>query len=380
MCLGCAIRAKADLPYAGWAVGNVWDGYGTILRSSDSGNTWTRQGFGQIGNAGLAGISAVGPYTAWAVGEAVGGYGAIYHTTDGGTTWIRKGSENATDADYIPNVDLNKVHAVGNDVWIVGNEYNQTNSATTSVILHSPDAGATWTQHAPPGYGDHALQGVYTLDGSTVWATGGSRALPVAEHYGVVHKTTDGGENWTTHQVYVEAHDGGLSFLGISAADAGTAWAVGGLGYVLMKTTDGGANWTRQGQESGVGGLGDLNEVYAVSTLTVWVAADTGIYRTVDGGENWEDTGIPGPLAFMGISAVSDQQAWGAYVGQQNTGFICYTADGGESWTVTDQVGGEALPGLWNISFATEAIPEPSTLAMLSVAAALLLCRKRRGA
>jgi hypothetical protein len=30
--------------YAGWTVGDIWDGYGTILRSTDSGKTWSRQG------------------------------------------------------------------------------------------------------------------------------------------------------------------------------------------------------------------------------------------------------------------------------------------------------------------------------------------------
>jgi len=64
-----------------------------------------------------------------------------------------------------------------------------------------------------------------------------------------------------------------------------------------------------------VGGPGDLNEVYAVNTSTVWVAADTLIYWTTNGGESWEnsiDHGLPsGALAVMGISAVSAQEAWG---------------------------------------------------------------------
>ena len=34
--------------YAGWAAGDLWDGYGTILRSTDSRNRWARQGAGQI--------------------------------------------------------------------------------------------------------------------------------------------------------------------------------------------------------------------------------------------------------------------------------------------------------------------------------------------
>ena len=56
--------------YAGWAVGNAWnDGYGTILRSSDSGNTWSRQGVGQIADVSLGSVVAVNPTTAWVVGD-----------------------------------------------------------------------------------------------------------------------------------------------------------------------------------------------------------------------------------------------------------------------------------------------------------------------
>jgi len=40
--LACALSSEgAD--YDGWTVGNVWDGYGTILRSTDSGVSWMRQ-------------------------------------------------------------------------------------------------------------------------------------------------------------------------------------------------------------------------------------------------------------------------------------------------------------------------------------------------
>jgi photosystem II stability/assembly factor-like uncharacterized protein len=81
--------------YAGW--GDSWDDgsgtkYGTILRSTDSGETWTRQGLGQIADVDMEGVFAVDPYTAWVVGGSDDGYATIYHTTDGGITWQRKGS------------------------------------------------------------------------------------------------------------------------------------------------------------------------------------------------------------------------------------------------------------------------------------------------
>lgn len=174
------------MPDGRWAIpgGDPGEEYGTILRSTDSGETWTRQGAGQIANVNLRGVFAVDPYTAWAVGWPDSGYATIYHTTDGGTTWERKGSSDPASPDYVPNGGLAKVHAAGDDVWAVGNP---------GVILHTSDGGATWTNHIPAGYENTPLQGVYTLDGKTVWATGADEE----DNHAVILKTTDAGLNWT---------------------------------------------------------------------------------------------------------------------------------------------------------------------------------------
>lgn len=237
---------SAVAQYGGWTVGAPWHGYGMILRLTDSGNTWVRQGNGQIADVFLSGVSAVDPYTAWVVGDSADGYATIYHTTDGGSTWERKGS-----AGEVPDLDMAKVHAYGDKIWAVGKNWE----TGTSAILHSSDGGATWTTHVPTGYESYPLDGVYTLDGNTVWATGGTRGAPVSDPYAIVHKTTDAGQHWTTCQVGFDEPPLDF-FLGISAGDANTALAVGGK-CTVAKTTDGGATWTRD--EHGFGGVGDAN-------------------------------------------------------------------------------------------------------------------------
>jgi photosystem II stability/assembly factor-like uncharacterized protein len=314
------------------------------------------------------------------VGFPDSGYATIYHTTDGGKTWERKGSSNPASKDYVPDVALYKVHAAGDHVWAVGDD---------GTILHTGNGGETWTNYKQDGY-NNILQGVYTLGGNTVWVTGGTRGMNVPDDYGIIFKTINAGLTWTRHEVNVDD----LSFiLAISAADDDTAWAVGGPGFVLLKTTDGGTSWTRQSK--GVGGLGDLNEVYAVNTSTAWVAADTVIYWSTDGGENWEnsgDHGLVNDLAYMGVSAVSDQKAWASHA--FSGGSIVRTTDGGTNWTKVETLGGEALPGLMTISFATQPInPIPSqsipalspwgTLVLfLMIAGSFLwmVCRKKRTA
>ena len=336
--------------YAGWTVGGSWDdgsgtSYGTILRSTDSGETWARQGEGQIADVYMMGVFAVDPYTAWAVAGSDDGYATIYYTTDGGSTWERKGSSNEASADYVPDVNLVKVHAVGNDVWAVSGD----------AILHSNDGGATWTTWMADIDNDEhwGLQGVYTLDGKTAWVTGGTRAFdPGSDNpYGIIRKTTNAGQTWTIHDVYVNGID---AILGISAVDAETAWAVGGQ-YTVMKTIDGGATWTNEPNPAS-GADYDINEVYAVNSSTVWVAGDNGIYWTTDGGQSWNSSeGLPSPLAWMGITAVSDQEVWcsnnnGRYPG------IGHTTDGGTTWTKMGLLNDVPLPPMQNISFATQPI------------------------
>lgn len=325
--------------YAGWTVGDSWDdgsgtSYGTILRSTDSGETWIRQGADQIAEVGMMGVFAVDPYTAWVVGNSDNGYATIYHTSDGGITWERKGSSNEASVDYVPDVNLAKVHAAGDDVWAV----------SKYAILHSSDDGATWTAWTT---GD-GLQGVYTLDGKIVWVTGGTRPwVPYPDNpYGIILKTTDAGQTWTSRDVDFDDSPGFDAILGISAVDADTAWAVGGGDSVLLKTTDGGATWT-QGPD--LGGWGDLNEVYAVNSSTVWVAGDGGIFWSTDGGLNWDGHNA-GPY-IMGVSAVSSQEAWASGTGRDRS--IYHTTNGGTTWTRIEQLNGEDLPDMNNISFAT---------------------------
>lgn len=208
----CAAAGWA-MPYGGWTVGNPWsDGHATILRSTDSGVSWVRQGVGQVADVPLSGVFAPDPFTAWVVGHAHDGYGTIYLTTDGGVTWTRRGSP----AD-IPNADLSKVHAYGDHVWAVGNN----EAIGVNVILHSSDGGVTWTNRAPAEFSAARLQGVFTPDGVTVWVAGGD-----LDDHAPILKSDDGGLSWTRQSggdVNQLDH-----VLGISAVDGNTAWAMGG--------------------------------------------------------------------------------------------------------------------------------------------------------
>ena len=342
--------------YAGWTVGDAKDNYGTILRSIDSGSTWARQGTGQIADVNMSGVVAVDPFTAWVVGGPDDNYATIYHTTDGGSTWERKGS-----AADVPDVKLTKVTAYGdNKVWAVG-----TNNAGTSAILHTSDGGATWTNQLPAEYNGLTLQGVYTPDGTTVWVGGDSTPDTNGDSYALLLKSTDGGQSWTRQSGgdlvgVAEAH-----ILGISAVDANTAWAVGGVvsegDHLVLHTINGGETWTQQSVPIG---SGDVNEVDVVDTSTVWVAYDNSVLWSVDGGGTWSSHNTADYT--MGICAMPPH-AWAVSSitsgTNTTTGVIYHTDDNGKTWVPKEKtLDGEDLPGLFTVSFALEPVPEPSTL------------------
>jgi photosystem II stability/assembly factor-like uncharacterized protein len=338
-------NSEIEPVYAGWTVGDQWngDGPGTILRSTDSGETWLLQGEGQIADVKLGGVFAVDPYTAWVVGDPDDGYATIYHTTDGGITWQRKGS-----VPDVPNTDLVKVAAYGdNKVWAVGNFPTNGGNSFISSILHTSDGGVTWINQIPAEYEDVKLQGVHTPDGTNVWVTGG----PNKDGYALILKSTDAGLSWTRQSggdVAEAAH-----LLGISAVDENTAWAVGGdvidWAYIALHTTDGGTTWVRQ---DGVEGLYDANEVYAVNASVVWAACDHSVYWSTNGGESWDNHNVA-PYT-MDISAVSSQEAWAVRNGVGAS--IYHTADGGSTWTMLEELNGEQLPQVQTISVATQPI------------------------
>lgn len=142
------------------AVGAV----GTILRTTDGGETWARQ-FGGT-SATYRAVSFVDANTGTAVGSRFG-QGFILRTTDGGATWTPGTRGTSASLSSVSFVDANIGTAVGQ----------------TGTILRTTDGGATWTPQT---------------SGTPVWLIGVSfvdanRGTVVGER-GTILRTTTGGE------------------------------------------------------------------------------------------------------------------------------------------------------------------------------------------
>ena len=307
--------------YVGWAVGDNLDGYGTILRSTDGGATWTRQGSPQdIPDVMLGSVVALDPLTCWVVGETAGGYGTILRTEDGGATWTRQGSP-AT----IPDAGLAKISAVDRDTaWVVG---------TPGAILFTEDGGRTWAQKQTADIPPVLLQGVYALDAENVWVTG-----DIEGGYGTIFRTSDGGASWQRKGSPADVPDAAL--LDVHASDSDTAWiasrgSTAPPGVSVLHTDDNGASWIDQ--DLGTGML-DTNSLTTIGDNIVWVATDAdGIYRTDNAKDFVRQDAAHGKYSYylVCIQALDENTAWAAGPaggGPASSGIVEHTTDGGKTW------------------------------------------------
>ena len=147
---------------------------GLIARSTDQGETWTKQYFPT--RTSLNDIIFIDYFTGFAVGEQA----TILKTTDAGETWKQ------VPIDF--NLTINAIAATGLDnIWAAGD---------SSLILHSTDAGETWKQENILPENNRQLSDIAFRE-SLGYFTG---------NYATVYKTENAGETWNK-QIVIEHPD-----------------------------------------------------------------------------------------------------------------------------------------------------------------------------
>jgi len=260
----------------GWSCGR----WGTVLRTSDGGRTWTAQESGT--DYTLSSIFFVDTVHGWAVGDE----GTILHTDDGGATWNRQ---------VPPDVNVQTARRWGDTGW---SDKKKTKPLTSF------------------------LMGVHFADARTGWI--------VTERTTILN-TVDGGKTWS-----VQFSDEDFVLRSISFCDDTHGWAVGEYGYIYH-THDGGKTWEHQAgyfdisEETGeLIGENFLFDVAAVSPKRAWVVGIDGfVSRTDDGGKTWQriTEGVPKTHLF-GICATDTDT-----VLISGNALLLYSRDGGASFS-----------------------------------------------
>lgn len=162
------------------------NGGGAIFKTTDAGETWTRQGEELFTNSAsfLNVIHFFNENEGYVQGDPVSGNFEIYRTTDGGATWTAVEGVSATSQEA-STVGLD--NAIGDTAWFGTNKGR---------ILKTTDKGATWTAIST---------GTTQMISEMSWADGNNGAVNVVTHNQTTGqtsdwkflRTTDGGATWS---------------------------------------------------------------------------------------------------------------------------------------------------------------------------------------
>ena len=257
-------------------------------------------------------------------------------------------------------------------------------SISPGFLLHTMNAGTTWTEMANPFPGDvisslsNPAENLHFINATTGWVikTLGTESSPQGA---VIYKTTNGGGSWQRTVISQVAGDSGIQIQFIDAnngwlivynmntgvptflktnngganwsstngggifyyKDTNTGWAYSAgptlpPPYTFYKTTNGGANWTPQYTDNTTG---QLNAMQFTDLNHGWIVGDNGkVFATSDGGTNWNaitNLGLTSSYKCKAVYFLNPMVGWisSQLQGSMDTAIVKHTTDGGATWT-----------------------------------------------
>ena len=270
-------------PEQGWVAGNN----GKIYTTGNGGNNWNLQQSGTITELYSINFSGVNS------GIAAGDFGTVVRTTNSGVTWITYPKKDSMNYNSI-------CFSSGETGWAVGS----INSSQPGAITKTTDGGDTWTRY--PVTFSKALNFVKEFN-SIVWAVGVD---------GIIVKSTNYGNSWIPNSSLITS-----SLYSIYFVNASTGWAVGNL---VSKTTNGGASWFPQNS----GTYNTMRSVWFTSETNGIAVGDGGtIIKTSNAGENWNV--IPGVSTgyLTNVCFTDSENGWIA-----GDSYLLRSTNGGSNW------------------------------------------------
>jgi photosystem II stability/assembly factor-like uncharacterized protein len=326
-------------------VGYVIGDNGTILKTTDNGNSWTPQNSGTT-TASLRGVKFVNADTGYVDGSG----NTILKTINGGTTWTNIAPNLPGDSwNNLWVFDANTIIAVGGVA-----------ATLAPALIKSTDGGITWTSITTGALS--TIYGIYFTDNLNGYIT---------TNYGNILKTTDGGLTWTT-ALSNPQNNSSPQLSSIFFTDSNTGFAAGGRtpgNGVIYKTTDAGISWTPVYTNTSL----YFSGIQFEDNLTGYasggnIGANTGtLLKTSDGGVTWNAINTNSPrLAKTDIQNINDQFV----VGLNGTILKLCTGD-----SVRLKASGTATSFLWSTGSTSQTITvKPSQTTTYSVTAIAAGC------
>ena len=349
-----------------------WFGFsgGTVLHTSDGGNTWEIQYTG-IDGFWCQSIDFIDHQEGWIVGNPDGGPSYLIHTIDGGHNWTILHIDSLHNLSFVKFKD--QKHGFmgtsrggyiyytedGGESWEIVREGNHYDKLTSIVfldkdqgwaegeympLLYTDDGGRSWRPDSTISYGNK----VFFTDSKHGWICGWEK----------LYRTTDGGRTWLDDLPKIAEKksltdifftndksgwiviresgtyatiDGGWTWKRVSRGYGPILFFTPSLGWIgFSRTVDGGN--TLDPQMKGFT-LRAISDVDFIDKNIGWVVGWDGVVaKTSDGGNIWRVQFTVSDIRLRGVFALDERRVWA--VG--GDGVILRTRDGGETWDRKD--------------------------------------------
>lgn len=300
----------------------MWNAF-TYL-TNDGGSTWVNVS-GNLPRYQYTDIAISGDNEFWVgVGDASqNDNGTLYHTVDGGVNWEKE------DLNQAPETFINTIMVHPDDPSTVfvslRNKPDEPIDIHTSYLSMTDDGGATWQQLNTTST-LRLLTIVPAQDNDTIYASYGP----------IVYTTSDYGHHWDDITIYTNTSTtmtNDINDLEVDPTNSDIIY-IPRRTYGIYKSIDGGENWNTL-----TDGINNTNACLVVSSHlegseTVYVSAveGTGTFRTDDAGNTWhylDEGGIWHPFTDeIQISPHDPNIVWQI----ADIGTIFMTNDSGVTW------------------------------------------------
>jgi photosystem II stability/assembly factor-like uncharacterized protein len=296
------------------AVGEI----GTIIRTTDRGQTWTVTTSRDLGTwATLRSVSFVSKTEGWVGGDSA----TLFHTSDGGVSWHR-----LTPA--IEGYDMSEF-SIDNIRFLNPSYGFACGTSSSGFVWNTTDGGMTWAMVEDF---DWPHRQIAYLKDSVVMILGSG---------GEIEMSIDSGNTWLWDGRQVPFKQ----CIEINVLSPDTIWAVGDM--TIQHSTDGGFTWEEK-YPSDI----ELASITFIDDMHGWAATnDVGqVITTSDGGTTWNQDTIRWQNSWTTMYRIRMRPGEaGMLVG--NYGLIATTTDSGKSWAyLPDGDNGAWIPSIQFIS------------------------------